>query len=129
MDELEHLRPRALAEMVSLIADGTLSGKGGKTLLPLLLAGEANDGGDGSYRSGAVRSLVEARGMAQISDQASIDALVDGVLEANAAQLAEFRAGKTKLQGFFVGELMRESQGRANPALLNATLARKLKGG
>ena len=50
------------------------------------------------------------------------------MLEANSAQLAEYRAGKTKLQGFFVGELMKASQGRANPALLNATLARKLKG-
>ena len=140
MDELEHLTPRALAEMVALIGDGTLSGKGGKTLLPLLLAGEANDkSGEGpgsssssssssSFSAGGVRALVEARGMAQISDQASIDALVDGVLAANAAQLAEFRAGKTKLQGFFVGELMKASEGRANPALLNATLARKLKG-
>ena len=129
MDALEHLRPEALAEMVALIADGTLSGKLGKELLPLLLAGEANDeGGTGSFSRGGVRSLVERKGMAQISDQASIDALVDSVLDANAAQLAEFRAGKTKLQGFFVGELMKASQGRANPALLNATLARKLKG-
>ena len=130
MDALDHLRPEALAEMVSLIDDGTLSGKGGKTLLPLLLSGgEAATNEDGSsYSKGSVRALVEARGMAQISDQASIDALVDSVLEANAGQLAEFRAGKTKLQGFFVGELMKASQGRANPALLNATLARKLKG-
>lgn len=130
MDGLE-LTPGALAEMVSLIGDGTLSGKLGKTLLPLLLAGEANgDGGDGSgsFSRGSVRSLVEARGMAQISDQASIDALVDSVLGANAQQLEEYRSGKTKLQGFFVGELMKASQGRANPALLNATLARKLKG-
>lgn len=129
MDELEHLRPGALAEMVSMIADGTLSGKLGKELLPLLLAGEANnDDETGSYSAGNVRSLVERKGMAQISDQGAIDTLVDSVLSANASQLAEFRAGKTKLQGFFVGELMKASKGRANPALLNATLARKLKG-
>ena len=128
MDALA-LRPEALAEMCALIADGTLSGKLGKSLLPLLLAGEANDGNEnGSYSKGSVRALVEKKGMAQISDQAAIDALVDSVLEANSAQLAEYRAGKTKLQGFFVGELMKASQGRANPALLNATLARKLKG-
>lgn len=127
MDKLR-LKPEALAEMVELIDDGTLSGKLGKSVLPLLLAGEANDKSSGSFSKGAVRSLVEAKGMAQISDQASIDALVDSVLDANSSQLAEFRAGKTKLQGFFVGELMKASQGRANPALLNATLARKLKG-
>lgn len=126
MDKLE-LKPEALAEMVSLIDDGTLSGKLGKTLLPLLLAGEANGKG-GAYSKGSVRSLVEEKGMAQISDQASIDALVDSVLSAHAPQLEQYRSGKTKLQGFFVGELMKASQGRANPALLNATLARKLKG-
>jgi aspartyl-tRNA(Asn)/glutamyl-tRNA(Gln) amidotransferase subunit B len=55
--------------------------------------------------------------------------LVDGVLAAFPAQLAEYRGGKTKLQGFFVGELMKASKGAANPGLLNKELARKLKGG
>lgn len=115
--------PAAVAELVALIEDGTLSGKLGKQLLPDLLAGAAAD------HPGGVRGLVDDRGLAQISDLAAIAAMVDGVLASFPDQLAEFRAGKTKLQGFFVGELMKVSKGRANPGLLNKTLNEKLKGG
>jgi aspartyl-tRNA(Asn)/glutamyl-tRNA(Gln) amidotransferase subunit B len=116
------LLPSTLAQMVALIEDGTLSGKLGKALLPLLLAGRgAGDGG--------VAALAKAEGLVQVSDPAAIETLVDGVLAAFPAQLAEYRGGKTKLQGFFVGELMKASKGAANPGLLNKELARKLKGG
>ncbi|KAI3435587.1 hypothetical protein D9Q98_001652 [Chlorella vulgaris] len=114
------MAPAALAEMISLIEDGTISGKIGKDVLPALLAGEGGAGG------GSVRALVEARGLVQISDPAALAAIVDGVLAANSKQLQAYREGKTKLQGFFVGAVMKESKGRANPKELNRILMQRL---
>ena len=104
---------------------GTLSGKLGKALLPALLAGEVAPGGP---FPGPVAALAKAMGLTQVSDPAEIEAMVACVLAANPAQLADYRAGKTKLQGYFVGELMKASGGRANPGLLNKELGRQLKG-
>ena len=118
--------PAALAELVSLVEGGTLSGKLGKALLPSLLAGEV---AASATFPGPVADLAKSKGMSQISDPAEIAALVAGVLAANPDQLAAFRGGKTKLQGFFVGELMKASGGRANPGLLNKELARQLNEG
>jgi aspartyl-tRNA(Asn)/glutamyl-tRNA(Gln) amidotransferase subunit B len=117
--------PAALAELVSLIEGGTLSGKLGKALLPSLLGGEVPAAGP---FPGAVADLAKAKGLVQVSDPAAIAALVESVLAAHPDKLAQFRGGKTKLQGFFVGELMKASGGKANPALLNQELARQLKG-
>ncbi|KAL4458149.1 hypothetical protein ABPG75_013014 [Micractinium tetrahymenae] len=114
------MAPAALAEMIQLIEDGTISGKIGKEVLPALLAGEGGAGG------GSVRALVEARGLVQISDPAALGAIVDSVLAANPKQLEQYRGGKTKLQGFFVGAVMKESKGRANPAELNRILMERL---
>ncbi|EFN58388.1 hypothetical protein CHLNCDRAFT_50146 [Chlorella variabilis] len=115
----ERMAPTALAEMIGLIEDGTISGKIGKEVLPALLAGE---GGSGS----GVRAMVETRGLVQISDPAALAAIVDGVLSANPKQLQQYREGKPKLQGFFVGAVMKESKGRANPAELNRILMEQL---
>lgn len=71
---------------------------------------------------------MEARGLVQISDPAELAAMVDRVLAANPKQLEQYRSGKTKLQGFFVGQLMKESRGRANPTELNRILMEKLQG-
>ena len=121
------LRPRVLAEFVTLIETGVMSGKAGKDILPDLLDGAVSvDGQDGDHAS--VLALVEARGLTQISDPDAIAAIVDTVLAANPDQLAQFRAGKDKLKGFFVGAVLRESGGRANPALANEILMRKLQG-
>ena len=128
------LRPRVLAEFVSLIETGVMSGKAGKDILPDLLRGlvvgeepsSSESSGDGSFAT--VLALVEARGLTQISDPDAIEAIVDAVLAANPDQLAQFRAGKDKLKGFFVGAVLKESGGRANPALANEILMRKLKG-
>ncbi|KAI7844607.1 hypothetical protein COHA_001847 [Chlorella ohadii] len=114
------MAPAALAEMIALIEDGTISGKIGKQVLPALLAGEGGAGG------GSVRALVESKGLIQISDPAALAAIVDAVLEANPKQLQQYREGKTKLQGFFVGAVMKESKGRANPAELNRILMERL---
>jgi aspartyl-tRNA(Asn)/glutamyl-tRNA(Gln) amidotransferase subunit B len=119
------LPPGALAELVALVEGGTLSGKLGKALLPALLAGEVPAAGP---FPGAVAALAKAKGLVQVSDPAAIAALVSGVLAAHPDKLAEFRGGKAKLQGFFVGELMKASGGKANPGLLNQELARQLKG-
>jgi aspartyl-tRNA(Asn)/glutamyl-tRNA(Gln) amidotransferase subunit B len=118
------LRPETLAEFVTLIETGVMSGKAGKDILPDLLAGAVSV--DSSVSS--VLALVEERGLTQISDPDAIAAIVDKTLAANPDQLAQFRAGKDKLKGFFVGAVLRESGGRANPALANEILMRKLKG-
>lgn len=76
--------------------------------------------------AGGVQALVESKGLVQISDPAALEAMVDAVLEANPTQLEQYRAGKTKLQGYFVGQLMKESKGRANPTELNKILMKKL---
>lgn len=114
------LTPAALAEFCVMIEDGTISGKIGKDILPDLLAGA-----DGGKSPG---EIVEDRGLKQISDPAEIEAIVDKVLEENPGQLEQFRGGKEKLKGFFVGAVLKESGGRANPAMSNEILMRKLKG-
>jgi aspartyl-tRNA(Asn)/glutamyl-tRNA(Gln) amidotransferase subunit B len=100
-----------------LIAAGTISNKIGKDLLPELLA-----------QGGSPREMVEKRGLSQISDPAQIAALIDEVLAAHPEELAAYRGGKTKLQGFFVGQLMKQSGGRVDPKLSNQLLSQKLKG-
>ena len=109
----------ALAEFTAMIEDGVISGKIGKDILPDLLTGA-----DGKTPG----EIVEERGLKQISDPAEIEAIVDKVLAANPGQLEQFRGGKEKLKGFFVGAVLRESGGRANPAMSNEILMRKLKG-
>ena len=111
------LTAAALAELVQLIAAGTISNKIGKDLLPELLS-----------QGGSPREMVAQRGLSQISDPAQIAALIDQVLAAHPEELAAYRGGKTKLQGFFVGQLMKQSGGRVDPKLSNQLLSQKLKG-
>ncbi len=66
--------------------------------------------------------------MRQVTDTGAIEAAIDGVLAANPDKVAEFRSGKDKLFGFFVGQVMKQTQGKANPALVNQVLTTKLKG-
>ena len=72
-------------------------------------------------------TIVEERGLRQVTDTGAIDAAVDAVLAANADKVAEYRAGKDKLFGFFVGQVMKAMQGKGNPALVNETLKRRLR--
>ena len=109
------LSPEALAEMVKLIEDGTISNKIGKDILPKLL----KDGG-------SPKEIVEKEGLSQISDPAQIASMIDEVLAAHPDELAKFRAGKTKLKGFFVGQVMKRTGGRADPKLTNQLLGKKL---
>jgi len=111
------LKPEQLAEMVQLIDGGVISGKIAKDLLPELLA-----------QGGSPKAIVEAQGLGMISDPAAITAIVDQLLAAHPAEVEAFRGGKTKLQGFFVGQLMKQTGGKADPKLANQILIEKLKG-
>jgi len=110
-------RPEQLAELVQLIDAGTISGKIAKEILPELLA-----------NGGSPRGVVEARGLGMISNAAAIGAIIDDLLAAHPAEVEAFRGGKTKLQGFFVGQLMKQTGGRADPQLANRLLSERLKG-
>jgi len=105
----------ALAGLIDRIDDKTISGKIAKQVFEAMWAGE-----------GSADEVIEARGLRQITDTAAIEAIVEKVIAANSAQVAEYRAGKHKLIGFFVGEVMKESRGKANPAQVNALLKEKL---
>jgi len=111
------LRPAQLAELTGLIETGTISGKIAKEILPDLLA-----------QGGSPGALVEERGLGMISDPAALGSLVEDLLAAHPAEVEAFRGGKTKLQGFFVGQLMKRTGGRADPKLANRILNEKLKG-
>jgi aspartyl-tRNA(Asn)/glutamyl-tRNA(Gln) amidotransferase subunit B len=72
--------------------------------------------------------VIEARGLRQITDNSAIEKAIDAVIAASPTQLADYRAGKDKLFGYFVGQVMKATQGKANPALLNELLKKKLNG-
>lgn len=109
------LTPGALAELISLIQDGTISGKIGKEVLMDLL-----------QKGGTAKTVVEAKGLLQISDPSTIAAMVDKVLAENPKQVEQYRSGKTKLQGYFGGQLMKASGGKINPTLMNKLLVERL---
>jgi len=111
------LRPEQLAELVGLIEANTISGKIAKEILPELLE-----------QGGSAKAIVADRGLGMISDPAAIGTIVDALLAAHPAEVEAFRGGKNKLQGFFVGQLMKQTGGRADPKLANQILMEKLKG-
>jgi aspartyl-tRNA(Asn)/glutamyl-tRNA(Gln) amidotransferase subunit B len=110
-------RPSELAELVDLISSGTISGKIAKEILPELLE-----------KGGSAKQLVDAKGLGMISDPAAITAIVDELLAAHPGEVEAFRGGKSKLQGFFVGQLMKRTGGRADPQLANRLLIERLNG-
>jgi aspartyl-tRNA(Asn)/glutamyl-tRNA(Gln) amidotransferase subunit B len=116
--EVAPLRPAQLAALLARIADSTINAKGAKEVFAALWAGEAAE----------VDALIEARGLKQISDTGAIEALIDEVLAANAKMVEEFRAGKEKAFNALVGQAMRATKGKANPAQVNEILRRKLAG-
>lgn len=109
------LKPTTLAELIALIEDGTISGKIAKDILPDLLT-----------EGGSAKELVERKGLIQISDTGALEAIIDQVLVANPKELEQYRNGKTKLIGFFVGQVIKQTGGRADPKLTNQLLAKKL---
>ena len=110
------IAPPQLAGLLERIADNTISGKIAKEVFEAMWQGE-----------GDADAIIEARGLKQITDSGAIEALIDAVIEANPEQVEQFRAGKEKVLGFFVGQIMKQSQGKANPGQVNAMLREKLK--
>jgi aspartyl-tRNA(Asn)/glutamyl-tRNA(Gln) amidotransferase subunit B len=107
-----------LAELLKLVDDGTISGKIAKDVFDKMWK-----------TSGSASDIVKAEGLTQVSDTGAIEAACRKAVESNPRQAEQFRAGKESLLGFFVGQVMKETQGKANPALVNETLRRLLKGG
>ncbi|MFN8390071.1 MAG: Asp-tRNA(Asn)/Glu-tRNA(Gln) amidotransferase subunit GatB [Bdellovibrionota bacterium] len=109
--------PENLATLVKLIDDGVISGKIAKTVF------------DEMFSTGASpKSIIETRGLTQVSDPAQIESTVDRVIANNPKQVEAFRGGKAQLFGFFVGQVMKETEGKANPKMVNELLEKKLKG-
>jgi aspartyl-tRNA(Asn)/glutamyl-tRNA(Gln) amidotransferase subunit B len=111
------VRPEMLGAMIRRITDGTISGKIAKEVFEAMWAGE-----------GDADAVIGSRGLRQVTDDSAIEGLVDQVMAANPEQVAHYRAGKDKLIGFFVGQVMKASGGKANPQQLNEVLRRKLAG-
>ena len=107
--------PQQLGTMISRIKDNTISGKLAKTVFEALAEGETD-----------VDRIIESRGLKQVTDTGAIEKLVDDVIAGNPDQVAQFRAGKEQVFGFFVGQAMKLSKGKANPAQLNELLRSKL---
>jgi aspartyl-tRNA(Asn)/glutamyl-tRNA(Gln) amidotransferase subunit B len=109
--------PVQLAELLKLIDNGTISGKIAKTVF------------DEMWKSGKTpQTIVEEQGLVQVSDSSAIEGIIDEIMAANAGQVEEYRGGKEKVFGFFVGQVMKASKGKANPSVVNELLLNKLKG-
>jgi len=106
-----------LAGLLARVADNTISGKIAKDVLEAMW----QEGSDAD-------AVIAARGLRQITDESAIEGAIDAVMAAYPSQLADYRAGKDKLFGFFVGQVMKATQGKANPARLNELLKKKLGG-
>jgi aspartyl-tRNA(Asn)/glutamyl-tRNA(Gln) amidotransferase subunit B len=118
--EASPVSAEALAGLVALIADRTVSGKIAKDVFDKMCRPE-NAGK-------SARRIVDEEGLVQVTDTAAIEAACRAAVEANPKNVAAYRAGKTQLLGFFVGQVMKATQGKANPALVNEILKRLLGG-
>ena len=114
--EQSRVSPTELDSLLDRIEDGTISGKTAKDVFEALWNGE-----------GTVEGIIKDRGLEQISDSASIESLVGDILAANPDQVEQYRSGKTQVLGFLVGQVMKASQGKANPQQVNETLRKLLK--
>ncbi len=114
--EQSPVQPERLAGLVQRIADNTISGKIAKQVFEALWA-SAKD----------ADAIIEQQGLKQITDTGAIEAIIEGIIAANPEQVAGYRAGKDKLFGFFVGQAMKATGGKANPAQLNELLKKKLQ--
>jgi aspartyl-tRNA(Asn)/glutamyl-tRNA(Gln) amidotransferase subunit B len=106
-----------LADMIKLIEAGTISGKMAKDIITDM------------YKTGKPpQKIIEEKGLVQITDEGELAKTITAIIEANPAQLADYRGGKEKLFGFFVGQVMKATQGKANPQLVNDMLKKMLAG-
>jgi aspartyl-tRNA(Asn)/glutamyl-tRNA(Gln) amidotransferase subunit B len=106
-----------LGALVRMIDEAKISGKQGKDVLVEM------------FKTGkTAAAIVEEQGLVQVSDTGEIDALIDGVMAGNPDQVAAYRSGKEALVGFFVGQVIKASKGKANPKIVNERVREKLKG-
>jgi len=113
--EASPVSAQALGELIDLIADGTISGRLAKDVFTAMVETGERPG-----------KIVAERGLTQVTDTGAIETAIDAMLAANQDKVTEYRAGKDKLYGFFVGQVMKATQGKANPAALNEILRKKL---
>jgi len=107
--------PRTLAELIEIIEDGTISGKIAKEVFEDMWKSEKDP-----------REIVEEKGLVQITDTAELEKIVEEVLAASQKQLEQYKSGKTQLFGFFVGQTMKATRGKANPQIVNELIKKKL---
>ena len=111
------LTPKHLAELLGLVKKGVITGKIAKDVM------------DEMFRSGQdPETIVKEKGLVQIADQSELDPVIDRVIQANPKVVEDFHAGKDRALGFLVGQVMKETRGKANPQMLNELLRRKLQG-
>jgi aspartyl-tRNA(Asn)/glutamyl-tRNA(Gln) amidotransferase subunit B len=111
------ITPVMLGELVVLINNGTISGRMAKTVFDALWQGE-----------GSAQEIVDLRGLTQISDADSLEKTVEAVLKQCPSQAAQYQAGQTKVLGFLVGQVMKMTEGKANPQKVNDIFKRHLDG-
>ena len=104
-----------LSKLINLIKDGTISGKIAKTVFEYMMEGDKDP-----------KKIVEEKGLKQESDPKALEVLIDKVIDDNREKATEYKSGKVKLFGFFVGQVMKVSGGKANPQLVNEILKKKL---
>ena len=109
------ISPGNLSKLINLIKDGTISGKIAKTVFEQMMEGDKDP-----------QKIVEEKGLKQESDPKALEALIDKVIDDNRDKATEYKSGKVKLFGFFVGQVMKVSGGKANPQLVNEILKKKL---
>jgi aspartyl-tRNA(Asn)/glutamyl-tRNA(Gln) amidotransferase subunit B len=109
--------PGSLAEMILLIEEGAISGKMAKEIF------------EDMYKTGKIpKQIIEEKGLVQITDEDALKKVIGDILAANPGQIAQYRGGKEKVFGFFVGQVMKETKGKASPALVNELLKKLLAG-
>ena len=111
------LTPKNLADLTILIDQGEISSKIAKTVFSEMLDSGGNP-----------NAIIEEKGLEQITDEKELGRIVDNLLDSNPQQVKQYRDGKTKVIGFFVGQMMKQTQGKGNPALINKLLKEKLNG-
>lgn len=110
------LSPEKLAELLKLLKAGSISGKIAKSILPELMTGEAGPA-----------QIVEAKGLKQISDTGELEGMIQGILDQNPNQVQQYLDGKKQVQGFFMGQVMKQTRGQADPKVTNQLLQKALE--